>query len=68
MLRRIRWELQYQAHKRLERLQMWVAWHSPRWLVRWTVVRAFAQASRFAGDKHPDEIGYNAVAKAVDTL
>lgn len=63
-------ELRYQLHKRNERLQMFVAWHCPRWLVRWTVVRAFAKASQGPEnmDKHPDELGYSDVAKAVDAL
>jgi hypothetical protein len=45
---------------------MWerIAWFLPKKLVYWAVVRAFAKAScTTCSHKHPDEIGYNDVAK-----
>lgn len=69
MIKRIRFEAEYQLAKRVERAQMFVAWRCPRWLVRWTVVRAFAQAtSGDNGDKHPDEVTYGDVYDAIKTL
>lgn len=32
-------------HARVEACQMWVAWHLPNWLVRWTYIRVVATAS-----------------------
>ncbi len=29
----------------MEKLQMWVAWHCPNWLVKWCAVRMFAHAT-----------------------
>ncbi len=69
-MKSLRFELRYQLHRRNEKLQMFIAWHTPRWLVRWVVVRAFAQATMTppGSQMHPDEVGYSMVAKAVDTL
>lgn len=29
----------------IEKLQMWIAWHCPSWLVKWCAVRMFAHAT-----------------------
>ena len=65
---RLKFELRYLIYRYNEKAQMFIAWHLPKWLVRWTVVRAFAKATTYAGDRHPDEIGYNDVCKAVEHL
>lgn len=68
MLWRIRFEIRCFLRRYSERAQMFVAWHTPRWLVKWIVVRAFAQATTIEPNAHPDEVGYSQVCKAVDTL
>ena len=40
---------------KLEKLQMWIAWHLPKWLVKWCYVRVVACAStgKFANTELP---------------
>jgi len=28
-----------------EKIQIWVVWHLPKWMIRWALARAFAKAS-----------------------
>lgn len=50
--------------RRLDRANMWVAWHLPKALRMWVVVRAFAVAWENPPYKTPDDIGYTDVMKA----
>ena len=31
--------------RRAEKLQTWVAWHLPRWLIKWASIRMIAHAT-----------------------
>jgi|SoiMethySBSTD1v2_1073268.scaffolds.fasta_scaffold401848_2 hypothetical protein len=35
----------YELGKRVERVQMFVAWHVPRWLAYWCTIRVMAHAT-----------------------
>lgn len=45
-----------------EKIIMWIAWHLPRDVVKWAMIRCFAHATsgRWGGD-HVDAIGYKEV-------
>lgn len=47
--------------------QRWIAWHSPRWLIRWAVIRAYSKAWGDAGNKTPDELTFTEVVNAAGT-
>lgn len=45
-----------------EKLATWVAWHLPRDVVKWCMIRTFAHASTGQwGGEHVDQIGYKEV-------
>ncbi len=39
------WYGNWQQHHQLERLQIWVAWRMPRWLVMWATLRLVSHAT-----------------------
>lgn len=55
------------ATRTAERMTMWVAWHLPKSLRTWIVVRAFADATTTPPGDHltPNEVGYDLVMKAM---
>ena len=36
----------YRWNRLLEKLQIWVAWRMPRWLVKWCAVRVMTNATQ----------------------
>jgi hypothetical protein len=53
------WLLRGGLYHWVERRQMWVAWHVPKWLMRWVVIRAFAKATTGDyGDTEPDKVTF----------
>lgn len=38
-------DMRYEAGKRLEKLQTWIVWKLPRWLVKWAFFRVVAHAT-----------------------
>lgn len=44
------WSVKDVCRVRGEKLQMWIAWHLPKWLVKWAAIRLIAHAS--ASDQH----------------
>jgi hypothetical protein len=56
----MRYELSDWWRRKKERWQMAVAWSLPTWIVKWTVVRAFANATTGKyGDTEPDTVNYS---------
>jgi len=37
--------VEYELHKRVEKLWMWIAWHLPKVLVKWASVRLMSHAT-----------------------
>jgi len=51
-------------HK-FEKVQTFIVWHLPKWIIYWAVVRAYANASHVYPTKTPDEITLNEVLKEI---
>lgn len=45
-----------------------LVWRMPRWVIRWAVVRAYAQAGANSPKKNYADLTYNDVYQAVETL
>jgi hypothetical protein len=63
-VRRLYLEYRWRRAKIAQTVTMWLAWHMPRYLRMWVVVRAFADATTTSdATETPDEVGYSKVMR-----
>lgn len=41
---------------RIEKIQMAIVWHMPKWVIKWATIKSCSEAWADAGTKTPDEI------------
>jgi hypothetical protein len=47
----------YDRERMIEKVQTWIVWHLPKWMIYWAVVRAGAHATTGKyGNEHPDTV------------
>jgi hypothetical protein len=64
-LTRMRWWMTRQQ----ERLAMRIAWHLPRWLIYWAVIRCWAHGTTGEyGTTEPDKLGWSEALKRWQAL
>ena len=61
MIQTIKFHTLWRLSRWNERVQTFVAWRLPHWLVRWALVRAYSKAWADAGNKTPDDLTYREV-------
>lgn len=59
------WHVRYRLYRWRQNAAIWISWNLvPRWIAKWVIVKYFAKAT--GDDRHPDEVTFSDVYKAVD--
>ena len=49
-------DARYELMKRKEKIQLWIVWHLPKWVIYWATIRLVAFATGKRSKATPDEM------------
>lgn len=49
-------DARYELMKRREKIQLWIVWHLPKWVIYWATIRLVAFATSKRSEATPDEM------------